>query len=190
MAEDKTIEELIRISLRYDPETGELFWNKRYEDTFSATKRFSQAGLAAIWNSKYADKPAFTSVGARGYRHGKFNRKDFTLHRVAFLLQNGEWPKECVDHINGDKLDNRWSNLREASRAQNTWNSRGYSKTSPYIGVSWNTRARIYIASICKDGKYFYIGRSKDPEALARKRDQLAKQFFGDYARLNFNGYK
>jgi hypothetical protein len=187
MATNKTIEELIKLSLRYEPETGELYWRERPVESFQAGRKFGKPQKAAIWNGSYAGKRAFTSVNARGYRHGKLNGKDLTLHRVAFILQTGQWPKECVDHINGAKLDNRWSNLREASRAQNTWNARGYSKTSPYVGVSWNTRARIFIASIRKDGKYYYIGRSKDPEVLARKRDKFAKEFYGEYARLNFN---
>jgi len=187
MAATKTIEELIHQCLCYDPEKGELFWKRRNEKMFSGSVKRSASHIAANWNSRNAGKPAFTAIGSHGYRTGTFNGKRFLLHRVAFLLQTGEWPKHTIDHVNGDRLDNRWSNLRQATRGQNNRNAKSYSKSSPYIGVSWNKSLKGYVSKIYSNGTEHYCGFSKtDPERLARKRDEKAKELFGEYARLNF----
>ena len=187
MAADKATEELIRTSLKYDPETGELFWRRRHEDTFLSTDKRSKSWIASSWNAKHAGKPAFSTIGRHGYRRGKIgNHYDFA-HRIAFFLQMGRFPKECIDHINGDRLDNRWCNLREVTRSQNQMNKGPYGKVPQYIGVSWDKSKNRYVAYVRFNGKRIYIGRSTDPELLARKRDQKAKELFGEYARLNFN---
>lgn len=187
MATTKTIEELIHQTLRYDPEKGELFWKKRDEKMFSDSRKRSAAHIAANWNSKHAGKPAFTAIGSHGYRTGTLGGKRFLLHRVAFFLQTGEWPKNTIDHVNGDRLDNKWSNLRPATRGQNNRNAKGYSKSSPYIGVSWNKCLGGYVSQVYSNGTRHYCGFSKtDPERLAIKRDEKAKELFGEYARLNF----
>ena len=187
MAADETTKELIRTSLRYDPETGELFWRYRHEDTFSATTKRSKSHLAAVWNAKHAGKPAFATMGSHGYLRGKVGHHYDFAHRIAFFLQTNRFPKECIDHRNGDRLDNRWCNLREATRSQNQMNKKGYGSVPQYIGVSWDKEKKRYVSYISFNGKRTYIGRSKNPELLARKRDQKAKELFGDYARLNFN---
>ena len=66
-------------------------------------------------------------------------------------------------------------------------NKKAYGKVPQYIGVSWDKEKNRYVAYIRFNGKRIYIGRSKNPELLAKKRDQKAKELFGDYARLNFN---
>lgn len=184
-----SIEDFIKMCLTYDPETGELFWKPRSEELFSSSESRTSLHKANNWNSKNAGKKAFTAVGSHGYRMGAIQGRRFLSHRVAFLLQTGGWPPDTIDHINGDKLDNRWSNLRAASRAQNNQNKKGHGKTSPYVGVYWNASLKGYMARVYCEGKSYYCGFSKtDPEKLARARDKKAVELFGKYARLNFNG--
>lgn len=185
MVEIKT-EKIVEL-LEYDEQTGELYWKHRPEFMFRDTAKRSAKHCAANWNSKHAGKIAFTAIGSHGYRTGTINGKRFLLHRVAYFLKTGSWPPMEVDHINGNRLDNRWVNLRCSSKAQNNRNARGYSKTSNYIGVSWNKSLNGYVAKVYHNGKSYYCGFSKDnPDLLARKRDQKARELFGEFARLNF----
>jgi len=95
-------------------------------------------------------------MNAEGYVVLHLRRKSFPAHRVAWLLMTGDWPPQGmdIDHINRDRADNRWSNLRLATRSQNKNNS-------IYIGVTKNVfpdgrvkwRARRVI-----DGKRVHLG--------------------------------
>lgn len=189
MADLEALKRLIPQVLRYCPQEGQLYWRHRPESLFSDSKARRSDWIAANWNSRHAGKPAFTAVGAHGYRCGTLQGCGLTLHRVAFLLMTGDWPEHEVDHRNGDRTDNRWENLRPVSKAQNNRNARGYSKTSDYVGVSWNRSLGGYVARVYHNGKNHYCGFSKsDPESLARRRDKKAKELFGEYAQLNFDG--
>ena len=187
MATSDTIKELIKEALCYDPETGDLTWKTRSPASFKGSLKRSPEKVAANWNARNAGRPAFTTVGGHGYRSGRLGGKGLLLHRVAFVLMTGDWPDHQVDHKNGDKLDNRWSNLRQATQAQNLRNQRSYGKTSPYIGVSWNASLKGFVARVYHNGDTYYCGFSvDDPEKLARKRDEVATRLFGNFARLNF----
>jgi hypothetical protein len=187
MAKIDTVKQLIPKSLQYDPDTGELYWKKRDPSSFEGSEKRNPAKVAANWNARHAGKIAFTTIGGHGYRSGRLNGCGLLLHRVVFVLMTGDWPEHQVDHINGNRLDNRWKNLRLVSQAQNLRNSKGYSTTSSYIGVGWNKTLEGYVARVYHQGKTHYCGFSKDdPEKLARKRDQKAAELFGPYARLNF----
>jgi hypothetical protein len=72
-----------------------------------------------------------------GYIKLKINSKGYFAHRLAWLYMTGEMPKDCIDHINGIKDDNRFENLREATKSQNNLNV-GIKKNnkSGYKGVS------------------------------------------------------
>jgi len=187
MADFEALKGLIPKVLVYDPETGELYWKHRAVSTFIGTEKRSAEKVAANWNSRFGGQRAFTSVGKNGYRAGNLNRVGLLLHRVAFVLMTGDWPLHEVDHINGDRLDNRWTNLRSVSGAQNRRNACGYGKTSEYIGVCWNSSLGGYMARVHHNGESHYCGFSvDDPARLARQRDKKAKELFGEYARLNF----
>jgi hypothetical protein len=91
-----------------------------------------------------------------------------------------------VDHRNGDGLDNRRSNLRAATRTQNTQNSRAIrGKSSRYKGVRWHTN-RKWQARIRVNGKPLHLGMFATEEDAARAYDKVARESFGEYAALNF----
>ena len=109
------------------------------------------------------------------------NRK-YLAHRLAWFYMTGEWPKE-IDHINGSKVDNRFSNLRVASRAQNEANKRVRRDSFTGIkGVSWDDARQKWYAYLTIDGVAKGLGRfDRLTDAIAvRQRAALARdgEFF------------
>jgi hypothetical protein len=166
--------DVLRDILTYDPKTGKLFWRTRDE------KYFTGARFAKMWNTKFAGKEAFTSIGGRGYLHGAIFRKTFTAHRVAFALHAGKWPSDLIDHINGDRTDNRASNLRTASNLQNSQNRTCVhpSNTSGTRGVTWDSRRKRWFAKITVAEKQIALGRYARIEDAVRARVEAESVHF------------
>jgi hypothetical protein len=94
---------------------------------------------------------------------------------------------EYVDHINGNVLDNRKSNLRICTNAENCRNTGPYKNNkSGYRGVSWHKRDKEWRAQIKHNGKVIWISAHKDKEEAARARDTKALELQGEFAWLNF----
>lgn len=124
------------------------------------------------------------AINAGGYRQVKINYKLYTTHRLVFLLFNGYLP-DTIDHINGNKLDNRIENLRECSVQQNTFNSKkSLSNTSGIKGVTWCNGRNKYKAQIQLNGKTHFFGYYDDKfeaeKIVIEKRKLLHKQFARD----------
>jgi len=105
-----TVAELRKL-LSYNPDTGELRWKHR-------------ASGAQSWNARYSGAQALNTVHSDGYRMGQIHKVKVYAHRVAWALHHGSWPSEQIDHINGDRADNRIANLRQASASENAKNLR------------------------------------------------------------------
>lgn len=178
----------LREALRYDRDTGLLFWRPRPIHHFSNDHKWSAKQAQARWNTQYAHTPAFRQPGKRGYLSGTIDGKTLTAHRVAWAIVMGYYSTETIDHANGDRHDNRWANLRLASRSQQSRNcSPNKSGTSRYLGVSFRKERQNWRAVIFVDGKQMYLGSFRDEEAAARAYDAAASQHFGEFARLNFS---
>lgn len=92
-----------------------------------------------------------------------------------------------VDHINGDKLDNRRANLRLCTQAENTRNRVGLAgSSSRFKGVAWHAARGKWVAGITHQGKRTYLGLYRDEVAAALAYDVAALQLFGEFARPNF----
>ena len=93
-----------------------------------------------------------------------------------------------VDHINGDRLDNRKANLRAATTFENRWNTQKVKGkySSKYKGVKWNKQHKRWIAQIIAKGKVRYHGCFTDEIEAAKAYDQAAKKHHGQFAVLNF----
>jgi len=125
IVEVRATPERLRQLLDYDPETGKLTWKAR--DSSQFTRSYGLCGprhQAAVWSAKNAGREAFTYTNEHGYRKGKVDRQVYAAHRVAWAIYYGEWPKQIIDHINGEKSDNRITNLRDVSNSVNMRNTR------------------------------------------------------------------
>lgn len=145
MSRKELTQEFIKEILFYDPLTGIFTWRK---PTGSKMKIGQRAGCKA----------------PIGYNLIKINRKLYRTCRLAFLYMTGGWPIE-IDHINKNKSDDRWNNLRNGDRAANNYNKDLQSNNkSGYTGVSFDKRDNNWDAHCYKNGKRYYIGAFSSPK--------------------------
>lgn len=152
----------LRERLSYDPVTGGLTW-RPYSDP---------AAWQIGWNARYAGKPAFAHMSKRGYLNGSWKPHTLTAHRVAWAVHHGEWPTHQIDHINGDRTDNRIANLRDVPNAENAKNMRPKStNTSGVTGVFFAKHVQKWTAQIRHGGRTRHLGLfSEKREAVAARR--------------------
>ena len=164
--------ELLRKLLRYELDTGKLFWLERPSDMFTAERHYK------AWNARYAGKEAFTTL-VKGYRAGSINNRHVYAHRAAFCIVEGRWP-ENIDHINGGKSDNRWENLREVSHVLNMRNLPTFATNKSGItGVTFVKSRSVWRASIGVRGSSVFLGdyETKEKAIIARASAEKALEF-------------
>ena len=179
-----TPEELRKL-LRYEPETGKLFWRERTPDMFTEGKQ-SLEHKCSKWNSCYANKEALKQTKNDGYKRGLIWRQTYPAHRIAWAVFYGSWPSDQIDHINGVKDDNRISNLRDVTHAENNKNkSMQSNNTSGVNGVRWNKADRKWRAFITVEKKFKYLGGFQEIEdaIAARKAAEVKYGFHPNHGR-------
>ena len=167
--------ELLRELLDYDPETGVFVWKPRPVKYFSSKQSFS------CWNNKYSGQVAGRAHSC-GYWELIVLYKRIYAHRAAWLYVYGEPPKGVMDHINGNRRDNRICNLRIATHSQNCWNMRtGGRGTSRFKGVSFHKKGQCWRAQIGFNGENIHLGSyssEKDAaNAVQSAREGLHKEY-------------
>lgn len=145
----------------YNPETGDLTW------------RVSRSGVRPDRLTGRTRRNGYAFV----FVSGKF----YLAHRVAWAVHTGSWPTTNVDHINGIKCDNRWCNLRLATKSQNGMN-RGVqsNNTSGFKGVSRNRNR--WSASIHIAGRKRHLGTYDTPEEAYAVYCKTASELHGEFA--------
>lgn len=169
-------QDTLRALVHYEPTTGVFTWLPR--------KPISKS--VKMWNGKFANKP-ITILDSYGYIQINITingvAKHYKGHRLAWLYVYGEHPKSEIDHVNQIRTDNRISNLRLASKAENQYNVTQPRKhnMSGEKGVKWCPRDNNYMARIVAGGKEIYLGKFKDIEsakaAYSAAHIRYAKQF-------------
>jgi hypothetical protein len=137
----------------------------------------------------YVQPPSDGHGGKQGYARRALPRKKGQKLKFIYMHQQIMGCKNA-DHINGDKLDNRRSNLREAHRQGNSAN-RPKAKfkrapTSRFKGVNYVAKYKSWYASIRVNDKYIYLGYYHDEEVAARAYDMGALRYFKEFAHTNF----
>lgn len=124
--------------ISYEPESGKLFWKKR---TGHRIKVGDEAG--GIRN---------------GYRQINFMGKRYPCHRIVWLLAYGSWPKNFIDHIDGDRLNNRLPNLRDVTLKENNQNKTKASCISKTGLLGASRGGRGFVGRIFRDGVKIHLG--------------------------------
>lgn len=168
----------LRQLLRYEPETGKLFWRERPPEMF-ATKR-----SGSIWNARYAKKEAFTAITTNGYRVGRIFDQSYKAHRVAWAIFYGKWPDHHIDHIDGDTSNNCQHNLRDVSRSQNMFNQkRRRDNSSGYKNVIWHKQSGKWCARIRAFGATHSLGMFADPVDAFAAAEKARSSLHGSFGR-------
>lgn len=151
--------------LDYDPETGLFKWKKRFKGV--------RADLTA------------GRVSARGYHEIRANRKLLRSHRLAWYMTHQQVPDQ-IDHINGDRTDNRITNLRNCTHTQNCRNCKiRKNNTSKCVGVHWDKNNRKWQASIKVNYVSIHLGRFDDIEDAKQARIEAENKYYGEFAPSN-----
>lgn len=135
-------------------------------------------------NKQYLVGQKVGSTHKTGYRHVTWANKTWKVHRLIFVLHHGYLPKE-IDHINGDRSDNRIENLRAVTRSENQCNRPILpSNTSGYAGVSWHKKSQAWVVRVMKNGKSHLIGYFKELELAGLVSAEARSIYHGVYAKV------
>jgi|688.fasta_scaffold389513_2 hypothetical protein len=156
-------QELVKKHIRY--ENGNLYWID-----------FSIRPTAKTGPIGYKCKSGYVLI--------KFMKKTTTVHRIVFLYHHGYLPK-CIDHINGNKSDNRIENLRDATHCQNMMNiGKSSLNKSGYKGVSFQKTSKKWIAQIKQNKNIFYLGLFDCPKKAYEVYCKKALELHGEFANI------
>ncbi|MCW1985616.1 UNVERIFIED_ORG: hypothetical protein M2348_001348 [Sphingomonas sp. R1F5B] len=177
MAERQLLDQALLLKLlRYDPDTGLLYWRERDESLFRDGPWNSAFRKCRSWNAKNADKPAFRYRTAEGYHAGAIFGVHVKAHRVIWKMMTGH-DADCIDHIDGDRANNKWCNLRSVSAFENCSNTAVY--RSNRLGVAGVSIDRgKWRARITFERKTIFLGHFDTMEEAVRAR-KAAERAFG-----------
>lgn len=162
--QDLTAERLRQL-LHYDPETG----------VFTRPVRVSNCRIGKQAGCLRPD----------GYRYIGIDGDRYMAHRLAWLYATGQWPAVQIDHINGDRADNRFVNLREATNAENQRNSKRRSdNTSGFKGVHWRRHTGKWLAQIGHNGRLVYLGLFPTAKMAHAAYCEAARRLHGQFAKV------
>jgi len=148
--------ERARKYLRFEPIEGKLYWRR--------SERRARAGREA---------GGIQQRSTLKYRLVGIDGKAYLTHRLVWFLTFGTWPKEEIDHWNGNGLDNRLSNLREVTSQENHHNQRmSIRNTSGVTGVYWDKSRQKWRVLIKIAGKSIHLGRFNNLQDAAMVREK------------------
>lgn len=158
MARTDLTAQRVREILEYNPDTGAFIWRQDQRcghKTGNQVRRL--AGLQAGSCNKVS---GYIIIGIGGSL--------YLAHRLAWLYVHGSWPEQQIDHIDGDRKNNRIANLRDVSPAINSENQRkpprSKSNQAP-LGAHWKESVKLWASSIQANGKLMHLGYFKSADA-------------------------
>lgn len=120
-------------------------------------------------------------VGLRGHRSIRVDGRSYPAGRLAWFYVHGEFPKHLIDHINGNRVDDRIVNLRPATHSENGRNSSGHS-ASGLKGAYFNKPTKTWFSTIRIDGKHRRLGTFPSKEEAHAAYVRVAKEIYGEFA--------
>jgi hypothetical protein len=134
----------LRQLIRYDRETGKLFWLRRPIDGLTSYKKSN----TILWNARYADREALTAIGRKGHLNGTIMSVGVRAHHVVWCLEYGYWPEQ-IDHDDRNPANNQLANLKEVTTRQNCKNRRfPINNKSGHVGIRPSKSGKRWIALI------------------------------------------
>jgi hypothetical protein len=155
----------LREILHYDPDSGSF-------TRLISTSSNARAGHVV----EYIDK-------ASGYLRIRIGKQRYLAHRLAWFYQTGVWPPHQIDHSNMDRADNRWVNLRMATKGQNTCNRHARKDSATGIKGVYKC-ARKWRADIKVNRKHHHLGYFGTPEEASAAYAVAAQRYFGEFSRV------
>ena len=163
--------------LYYDSETGVFLWKHR------DLKHFKSVCSQKKWNTRYAGMVA-GDIDGKGYWRIAINRRRYIAHRVAWLYVYGHWPKQTIDHIDGDRLNNRIENLRDVSYTENNQNARYLNgrkdNNCGFLGVT-KCNDNKYHAKIWRNKKTIHLGYHDTPEEAHKEYLEMKRKLHSGF---------
>ena len=153
--------------LDFDSGTGKFYWKN--PPKYHPDLQGKEAGSARMGR------------GGKQYWVIKINRIARKRGRLVFLVLNGRWPDPCIDHINGDSLDDLPINLREATVTQNAWNHRTRAKTTN-LPMGVRSAGERFASRISINKKHLFLGMFDTPELAAEVYISKRKELYGEYS--------
>ena len=149
--------------LRYDQNTGEFSW------------------VIPLYQAKACGAKAGSI--AEGYSRIRLDGESYRAHHLAWFYMTGRWPRPMIDHRDGNRANNRWSNLRLATQSENSANRRRHmNNTSGFKGVSLCPSGK-WRAYVTRNNRKIYLGRYATPQAAHAAYVAAARKLFGEFAR-------
>jgi hypothetical protein len=156
----------LRELLHYDPGSGEFRWRRRVSRTVRV------GDIAGCVNK------------INGYRYIAVGYRRYAAHQLAWLYMTGKWCRPIIDHRDTDRANNRWDNLRRATKSTNAANRvRPRNNSSGFKGVGLDRKSGRWRAQICKDGRTRVLGTFPTPQAAHAAYVAAARRLFGEFAR-------
>ena len=157
--------------LDYNPDTGIFTWKKQVAPNIKVGQK---AGVMHSWTY---------------YIIITFKNREYYAHRLGYYMYHGIDPLEkFIDHIDGDKINNKINNLRLATKSQNNMNRSilGSNNNSGYTGVGWNKKDKKWSARITIDGVRKFLGYFINIEDAIKARKEGEIKYFGEFrGRIN-----
>jgi hypothetical protein len=180
MKNDLPCPTIMRLLINYDPKSGLMTWKKRPAWTSKASKNnHNPKDVTERFNNRYAGSPALSAPKGNGYLYGNFRGKNILAHRAAWCMVHGSWPEQQIDHINGNRSDNRIENLRDVSALTNSRN-RCHLPANFYYGLTRNRKSVKWTVRIKDNNKNLYLGSFEKIEDAIQCRVAAEKRIWGD----------
>lgn len=175
--------ETLNVMLRYDEGTGLLFWRNRLPETFPADGRQDQKWQANLWASRFAGKRAGGMTG--GYHRVMIGAKHHMAHRIIWKMKTGEDPV-FIDHVDGDRSNNRFDNLRNVPHSVNMKNKSLYVSSKTGVpGVEYHSRDKVWRSKIGFQGHQINLGSfpTREEAIAARLAGQAVLDYHANHGR-------
>jgi len=120
-------------------------------------------------------------IPVKGYKVVRVKYKIYLQHRLIWVM-HGNDPVDILDHIDGDRLNNRIENLRAATKSENQWNKKqGRNNTSGVKGIYWDKKRSRWHGTVRYKGKNHHAGYFQDKEECAKAVKELREKLHGDF---------